>query len=314
MSKEKKVKLLVSASTRARSKALVDAIRFLDQDVTGVHGAKVPRAPEQYRLLACEVSAGSTPPTELLSSLKIGTHVLLAVPDLTVEFIAQLMQNPVVSHLLVSPFDDADLRHILDKLATGHIFGMDRYLAAGSKVHYRQITTYKERCNQVEEIEAFVRKQRLPSHIRRTASQVTDELIMNAMYHAPIDDTGERIFENVAPRDRIAAKASKHVSVRFAIQDRSLFLSVRDHFGSFRRDDMARRLLQCTTENIQIEDKNLGAGLGLYLVASSVTRLVVNILPRQLSEFICIMDPLENGEKRPLRCLSITTQRPLPSR
>jgi hypothetical protein len=40
---------------------------------------------------------------------------------------------------------------------------------------------------------------------------------------------------------------------------------------------------------VQIEEKRLGAGLGLYLITSTVRGLIINILPGMVSEFICVI-------------------------
>ena len=133
---------------------------------------------------------------------------------------------------------------------------------------------------------------------------------MNAMYQAPMDADGRRIFAEIEPNVRIRRRTPRPVSMRFAASKGSFYLSVRDRFGSFQRSDLYKYLLRCVTDDSPIEDKKLGAGLGLYQVTSSVSRLVINILPHSVSEFICVLEPPEEGAS-PLRLLTVTTQRPM---
>jgi hypothetical protein len=134
--------------------------------------------------------------------------------------------------------------------------------------------------------------------------------MMNAMYQAPMDADGNRVFADVEPRVRIRRKTPRQISLRYAVHERCFFISVRDRFGSFRREDLAHYLLRCVTDESPIEDKKLGAGLGLYLVTSACRRLVINVLPGRVSEFICILEPLTE-DSSPLKQLSVTTQVPV---
>ena len=55
-----------------------------------------------------------------------------------------------------------------------------------------------------------------------------------------------------------------------------------------------------------MEDKKRGAGLGLFQVVQSVTRLMIHIVPGQASEFIAVFDPADR-EASTLRLLSVST-------
>lgn len=131
---------------------------------------------------------------------------------------------------------------------------------------------------------------------------------MNAMYQAPVDPAGRRVFEEVEPAERVRERSPQPVSLRYTVRDGSLYVSVRDRFGSLQRDTLAHYLLRCTTEEVQMEQKQLGAGLGLYIVASTASQVMVNILPGELTEIICVLEP--RLADPPLRVLSVTTQLP----
>jgi hypothetical protein len=156
-----------------------------------------------------------------------------------------------------------------------------------------------------------VTKARLRSSIRRVGAQVAEELLMNAMYQAPRDGKGNQVFAEMEPAVRIARPTPRPVSLRYSVSGGALHLSVRDRYGSFHRQDLIRALKRCLNEPIQIEEKKLGAGLGLYLCASSVSRFVVNVVPNLVCEFVCVIEPRSKGASL-LREFSITSHRPLP--
>jgi hypothetical protein len=175
---------------------------------------------------------------------------------------------------------------------------------------YRRLSTFKERCDTLEEIDTFAKLNRLRSQTRRATLRVAEELLMNAMYQAPMDKQGRRIFADIEPAERIHHRTPRPISLRYACQKGAFYLNIRDRFGSFKRDDLAHYLLRCVTESSPIEQKKLGAGLGLYQIASTATRFVINILPGSVSEFICTMEPAGKKDESVLKMLSVTTQRP----
>jgi len=305
----KRARILVTAASEASARRLGDTLDFLERVVDRWHpGRPLPESFAPYKLLVCEVGADHELPDKLLARLRADAHVVLLLPSLDVRWVAYYMRDGRVNHFLASTAEPEELRTVVEKLDTGAIFGLDWYLPETDDVRYRQIRSYKQRRDALDEIEEYTRELRLRGRIRRCAGQVAEELLMNAMYQAPVDDEGARVFEEEEPQRRIRRRTPRPVSLRFVARDGALFISVRDRYGSFHRDSLAHYLLRCSTEEVQMEDKKLGAGLGLYIVCSTSSRIVVNVFPGKLSEFICVLEP---GRADPLlRVLSVTTQRP----
>ena len=132
---------------------------------------------------------------------------------------------------------------------------------------------------------------------------------MNAMYQAPVDAENARIFADVAPKRRINRRTPRPVSLRFSAANSRLFMSVRDRYGSFARSDLVANLHRCVNEHVQIEQKTIGAGLGLYLVTVEASALIVNVLPDEVTEFICILDGIGERQERGRELISVTVQR-----
>ena len=109
------------------------------------------------------------------------------------------------------------------------------------------------------------RKARLRSSLRRNAVQVTEELLMNAMYQAPVDEAGVRIYADIEPRLRIRRKTPRPVSLRYAIHNKCFYISVRDRFGTLTKETVLRYIHKCLHSRQQIDGKTLGAGLGLVV-------------------------------------------------
>ena len=305
-----RARILIAASTGPRATALAKALEFVNRRVDVVSGAAVPKTFDPYRLLVCELGPRLKRMDHLLRGLRSKAHVVLILPHLDMRWITYYLRDTRINHILLRSPSFRDLTTVVDKLESGQIFGLDRYLPTCADLSYRRIDSFASRCAVLEEIERLLVQERLRGRLRRAAIQAAEELVMNAMYQAPVDTAGARIFEQITPRARIRRKTPRPVSLRYAVHDNCFFVSARDRFGSFRREDLAHYLLRCVTEETQIEEKKLGAGLGLYLVTSASRRMVINVLPNRVSEFICVLEAPREQES-PLLQLSVTTQVPM---
>jgi hypothetical protein len=301
-----KARILIVAGSEKRAKVLAEPLDFVELPVDAFSWRKRLSHTSNYRLLIWEASPRVKKPDAVLEKLPQDCHVVLLLPRLDVRWVSYYMAYPRINHFLGNPITKSDLRNVVEKLATGAIFGLERYLPDQANIQYRRVQSFKDRCSVLEEIDEYVQSRRLRGKIRRAAVHVGEELLMNAMYQAPVDEDGVRVFEDVEPNVRIRRRTPRPVSVRFVTARRSFFICVRDRYGTFKRDDLARYLFRCVTEEAPIEEKKLGAGLGLYQIASLATRMIVNILPGSVAEFICIVEP-PSQDASPLRLLSVTT-------
>lgn len=313
MSKAKpQPQVLLACTSPSRLEELTAALDPLMS--RGVAATLLPKVPSELHWVRLLVYEGEPVPeylASLLEPLPARRHAILAFPGLSLAHVAYFLGDSRVSHLYSAPVEIADLGSAAEKLATGSIFGLERHLPAQADVHYRRLESYEERCALLEEIDASLRRAKVRSSVRRAGAQVAEELLMNAMYQAPRDGSGNQVFAEIDPARRIHRTTPRPVSLRYSIADGALYVAVRDRYGSFQRHDLARALRRCLKEPIQIEQKKLGAGLGLYLCASSASRFVVNVMPGQISEFICVIEPRTRGTPV-LRELSVTVHRPLP--
>lgn len=305
-------KILIAASSKTRAKALSKALAFLHRGTEVIVGDERPKEWDSFRLVVCELGPNLPTVDPLLAELPSQAHVILLLTKFSVKDLPQYMEDPRVNHVLRKPADQEQLRHlrhVADKLATGNILGLDRYLPEQCEVIYRRLATYADRCDAIDELVAYTSKKRLRGSTRRNAGQVAEELLMNAMYHAPVDEEGEQLFANISPAARVRRRTPRPVSIRYVAHNHVLYLSVRDRFGSFRREKLLHYLHRCTTQDVQIENKKLGAGLGLYLVTSAVQQLLVNVLPGGVTEVICAFEP-PSQQQLGTRVFSFTAQRP----
>ena len=109
--------------------------------------------------------------------------------------------------------------------------------------------------------------------VRTAIGAVCEELLMNALYDAPVDEDGKPIFAEVDPHDRTETRSPRPVSIRYAATDELFAVAVRDRFGRLAKNTILAYIEKCIHSPNQIDRKTYGAGLGLYLVANAAATL-----------------------------------------
>src|ERR1044071_10165069 len=67
--------------------------------------------------------------------------------------------------------------------------------------------------------------------VRPAVGSVCEELLMNALYDAPVDALGRPMFADIDPHDRKDSRSPRPVSIRYAATEHAFAVAVRDRFG-----------------------------------------------------------------------------------
>ena len=200
------------------------------------------------------------------------TPVVVVGDDLDDDGLITLMLEHPVSHLVGDPAD-RDLGITSEKLASGDFFGLEKYLAAGTKVGERVIRSDADKRHAIDEVCAWAEAIGARRPIIHRITSVIDELLMNALRDA--DEAGHR-----------------RAVLRWASDSGTLAISVGDGFGTLSQRDVIDHVRRARNERGRPQPKTEsdGAGLGLYLVLANVASLIVNVAPGHETEVVCLFD------------------------
>jgi len=188
------------------------------------------------------------------------------------------------------------------KLLTGDIFGIEKYLPEGTPVHYVRLRDFEGRGRAIDTVLNFAEESKLRRQVRNAIGAVCEELLMNALYDAPVDAEGKSIFADIDPHDRKESRSPRPVSIRYAATEQHFAVAVRDRFGRLAKNTILSYIDKCIHSPNQIDRKTYGAGLGLYLVANAAATYVVNVAYGIATEVVCTFD---RGAKTPLRLVGM---------
>ena len=188
-------------------------------------------------------------------------------------------------------FDPAEVLVTVEKIFRHDVFGIEKYVPGfGIELESRVLTRATDRDPAIERVGEFLRGLGGGTQLASTASIVADELITNAIYNAPRDPQGAPLYASTSRREKITLAPHEFVTMAMGSNGEKFGISVTDRFGAFTGEHLRSGLRRCLSEDDPIERKAGGAGIGLYMVLSSCSQLVINVAPGARTEVIAIWD------------------------
>ncbi|WP_428268798.1 PEGA domain-containing protein [Haliangium sp.] len=187
--------------------------------------------------------------------------------------------------------DDDEFVASATKSLRHDIYGLHKYFPWGVTTFTLTVSNYPEKTEAVEMILAYASKAGMRGPVRERIQLAADELMMNALYHAPVDERGQEMFRDRPRKDLARLPEVPSIEVQYGCSGRYFGISVRDRFGSLSRHKILDYLSRVTQGvGADIEAKTTGAGLGLVSIAQSVSKLIFNIEPGVATEVIALFD------------------------
>ncbi|HEX3761571.1 MAG TPA: hypothetical protein VHW23_22895 [Kofleriaceae bacterium] len=206
----------------------------------------------------------------------IAAPVVIVGDDLDDDGVIAAMLDAPVSHLVADPAD-RDLGITSAKLASGDLFGLEKYLAPGAAVAERAVAGDADKRAAIGAVGAWGEAIGARRPLVHRLVSVADELLMNALYDTP-------------------ASGPPRAVLRWGADDRAIAISVGDGFGALRQRDVIDHVRRARRERGRPRsDGGRGAGIGLYLVLGNVASLVVNVEAGKRTEVVCLFDRTPPG-------------------
>jgi hypothetical protein len=233
---------------------------------------------------------------DILRSPRPDAPVLAMATDLAddaviMEVLERGLNNVIAKHSAFSVseiVDESELITTCGKLLTGDIFGLDKYIAS-TNIHIQSATIKNsgERSKVVKQLGQFLEDIDCYRGLVTNIETCADELLMNAIFSAPRDASGHSKYQSLDRKTVFDLAENEEVTLNFACDGRYVLLSVTDHFGALSRDIALKYLKHgLNKEPKSPEEKAGGAGIGLSMVANSISQLVINVDPDQKTEVI----------------------------
>ncbi len=210
-----------------------------------------------------------------------------------------LAENPGLCHVIYQDDEERALTQknllvTVTKILSNDIFGLEKYLNWGVDVKEYIITSSQNRAQYLEVVESELTKAGVVTSHIRNATMITDEILMNAIYDAPVNrKTGTSKYNHLSRRVAVELEPTEYGKLRFAFDGSTIALSVDDPFGALKRETITRYLKSCFDGHfgkINEHEGKGGGGMGLFQIISTADLMITNIKPGERTEIIALIN------------------------
>jgi hypothetical protein len=223
-----------------------------------------------------------------------GARVSCGPPSRSSGALRYLAECPQVMHVLGrKDFESAprawELMMVLRRAREGGgPAPLSAYLDWGHTGFDERIATSAERDRGVARVQDFVAALQVPKRLAEMAGELCHELLMNALYDAPVDDRGVARYAGDRKAD-VALPPDDAARLRCATDGTRLVLQVRDRFGGLARrhvvDGLARGLA-----GGEMDHSHGGAGLGMTLCHHNALAIFFDVARGRHTEVTAMLE------------------------
>jgi hypothetical protein len=272
--------------------------------------SKLPE--DQPSLIAVDLRSPSAPKMKDLEAVFPEVRLIAIVGGQDFGQMVEAMRSPRCGSVITydEKFEPEDFIVTVTKLLHGQVFGLQKYFPWGVTLYNMEIAGYEEKVKALDVLNAYAELAGARGPVRDRMALVAEELLINAMYHAPTDENGKPLYQHL-PRKEMAGKTfERGVKVACASNGQLFAVAVRDAFGSLDKDTVVKFLSKGTQKTLTPEQKVSGAGLGLVTALKNANKLVFNLAPGHGTEVIALFDLDLLAKGRPgVRAVHIFTER-----
>lgn len=203
---------------------------------------------------------------------------------------------PFIRHVIVRNGEDRtftlkSISTTVKKLTSNDVFGLGKYLSWGVETHNLDVYRSDQRTDAIEQMEEYFSGLGIRKSVIERCSFVSEELLMNAIYDAPVDECGESLYNHMARTDTIILNEDQKAQFSFACDGILAAVSVKDPFGALDRKTVLDYLVSCYSGNEgRLNDNKGGAGRGLHQLIEASDLVVFNVRSGFQTEVIALFN------------------------
>ena len=215
---------------------------------------------------------------------------VFALADKMLFELPHLFRNSAIGNYLLRRYDSFCLDwipkvvlHAIDD----HPLDLQGLKDPGAKEVKIKLTHSDDRPKALKGVENLLAQKKFNERAIHMILQALDELILNAIFDAPMDDKG-RTYRKANPRNsELLLFDREEVEVGIVLNENSFLLRVLDHFGSFSKD-RALKIIQkdYASMGYKADANTQSAGLGLHEITGSGLGFLIDVRPGKYTEAV----------------------------
>lgn len=166
------------------------------------------------------------------------------------------------------------------------------YLDWGAQIISLAVSSTADRDRAVGNVQEFIARLQAPKRVGEMFGELAHELLMNAMYDAPVDATGHPMYA-ADRKAEITLSAAQQPTVLLGTDGTKLALQVRDPFGRLQRNHVVGGLLRGLSGG-EMDQSHGGAGLGMMVCHNSAAAMFFDVMRGRATEVTAVFELDQN--------------------
>ena len=163
-----------------------------------------------------------------------------------------------------------------------------------------EFTTFANKKDLMAEVSEFLSANNRIKAVEQNALLIANELMLNALYVAPVDDEGKPLFSHLPRNSEVKYPTDKKGEIFLAYNNQTLVVGCRDPFGSVDEAKLSNRLSEVfeSEEKAKIsEDGAAAPGMGLKMVIENSSGFGM-LVKKGKETFVFATVPLGAGNRK----------------
>lgn len=163
--------------------------------------------------------------------------------------------------------------------------GLESFLNRDAKIVEIPLVSTQEKNTVVAEVRKYTEEFGLSDKLSEAIAVAADELLMNAMYDAPVDELGNPLFTTVARNTAQSLTGPNRIRFLLGFDSEHCAVQAVDYFGSMDRQKVLSHVAKVYwADEYQVSQRTAGAGLGLATIYRTEASLFFRCQSRKLTE------------------------------
>lgn len=211
-----------------------------------------------------------------LFSDKIDSNAFHFLTNEPLEKVQYLIQSPLFGHFVLRNYGSdpkeagGHYGKVVRSALSERAFGLEKLLGANAKIQTVKLQSSAQKQGAVEAIRNYLLAAKFQGRMATVISNAVDEILMNAMFDAPVDELGRQLFASVSRSSVMKLEGRHGVEVQIGFDGKYIGITAIDHFGSLDKAKLLGHISKIyTEEEYKVKHSVAGAGIGLATVFRS---------------------------------------------
>jgi hypothetical protein len=191
------------------------------------------------------------------------------------ERVPYLIKSPIFGHFIHRNYGDPKeagqhYGRLVRTTQMDKAFGLANLLSPQARIQVVKLQQSTQKQDAVEAIRNYLLAARFQNRMATVIASAVDELIMNAIFDAPVDAMGKQLLASTPRSTKIELEGPNAVELHLGYDGKYVALQAVDHYGSLDKQKLMNHISKIYTEDeYKVRSETAGAGIGLATVFRS---------------------------------------------